>query len=380
VLVGPLPTPAIAMLTRSLRADLGVVISASHNPFEDNGVKFFGPDGYKLSDEIEAAIEAQIGQTARERAPAQELGRAKRLDDAGGRYIEFVKSSFPRGLRLEGLKIVVDCAHGAAYKVAPTVLWELGAEVFPMGVKPDGLNINRDCGATATTAMQREVVAQGADLGIALDGDADRLMIADEHGQILDGDQLMALIAMEWHRAGQLSRAGVVATVMSNLGFERFLQKNAIPLTRTNVGDRYVVEAMRRIGSNLGGEQSGHIILGDFSTTGDGLIAALQVLAAIVETEAPASQIGKVFEPVPQILHNVRCDGSRALQSDMVKAAIDAAEKRLGAAGRLLVRKSGTEPLLRIMAEGEDEALLNAVIEEIAEAAAAAGVGESAAE
>jgi phosphoglucosamine mutase len=378
VLVGPLPTPAIAMLTRSLRADLGVMISASHNPFEDNGIKFFGPDGYKLSDEIEAAIEAQMGHTARERAPAQELGRAKRLDDAGGRYIEFVKSSFPRGLRLEGLRIVVDCAHGAAYKVAPTVLWELGAEVFPMGVKPDGLNINRDCGATATTAMQREVVAQGADLGIALDGDADRLIIADEHGQILDGDQLMALIAMKWHRAGQLSPAGVVATVMSNLGFERCLHKNGIALTRTGVGDRYVVEAMRRMGSNLGGEQSGHIILGDLSTTGDGLIAALQVLAAIVETDAPASQVGKVFEPVPQILHNVRCDGGRALQSDTVKAAIGAAEKRLGTAGRLLVRKSGTEPLLRIMAEGEDEALLNAVIEEIAEAAAC--VGESAAE
>jgi phosphoglucosamine mutase len=380
VLVGPLPTPAIAMLTRSLRADLGVMISASHNPFEDNGIKFFGPDGYKLSDEIEAAIEARIGKTARERASAQELGRAKRLDDAGGRYIEFVKSSFPRGLRLEGLKIVVDCAHGAAYKVAPTVLWELGADVCPMGVKPDGLNINRDCGAIATAAMQREVVAQGADLGIALDGDADRLIIADEHGQILDGDQLMALIAMEWHRAGHLAQAGVVATVMSNLGFERYLQKNAIPLTRTGVGDRYVVEAMRRIGSNLGGEQSGHIILSDFSTTGDGLIAALQVLAAIVETDAPASQVGKVFEPVPQILHNVRCDGGRALQSAAVKAAIGAGEKRLGTAGRLLVRKSGTEPLLRIMAEGEDEALLNAVIEEIAAAAAAVGVGESAAE
>ena len=380
VLVGPLPTPAIAMLTRSLRADLGVVISASHNPFEDNGIKFFGPDGFKLSDEIEAAIEAQIGKTAQRRASAQEFGRAKRLDDAGGRYIEFVKSSFPRGLRLEGLKIVLDCAHGAAYKVAPTVLWELGADVIPIGVNPDGLNINRDCGATATAAMQREVVAHGADLGIALDGDADRLIIADEHGKILDGDQLMALIAMEWHRAGQLAPAGVVATVMSNLGFERFLQKNAIPLTRTAVGDRYVAEEMRRIGSNLGGEQSGHIILGNFSTTGDGLIAALQVLAAIIETDASASQVGKVFEPVPQILHNVRCDGGRALQSAAVKKAIGAGEKRLGAAGRLLVRKSGTEPLLRIMAEGEDEALLNAVIEDIAEAALAAGVGKSAAE
>ena len=380
VLLGPMPTPAVAMLTRSMRADIGVMISASHNPFEDNGIKFFGPDGYKLSDEIEAAIEAQIGRTAHQRASAEEIGRAKRLDDAGGRYIEFVKSSFPRRLRLDGLKIVVDCAHGAAYKVAPTVLWELGADVVAIGVNPDGLNINRDCGATAVAAMQREVVAQGADLGIALDGDADRLMIADEHGRILDGDQLMALIAMEWHRAGQLAPAGVVATVMSNLGFERFLQKNAIPLTRTDVGDRYVVEAMRRIGSNLGGEQSGHIILGDYSTTGDALIAALQVLATIVETDAPASQVGKVFEPVPQILHNVRCDGGRALLSAAVKAAIGAAEKRLGAAGRLLVRKSGTEPLLRIMAEGEDEALLNAVIGEIAAAATAAGVGESAAE
>jgi phosphoglucosamine mutase len=376
VLVGPLPTPAIAMLTRSLRADLGVMISASHNPFDDNGIKFFGPDGYKLSDDIEAAIEAAVGHTENDRAPAHELGRAKRLDDAGGRYIEFVKSSFPRGLRLDGLKVVVDCANGAAYKVAPTVLWELGADVIPMGVKPDGLNINRDCGAMATAAMQREVVAQEADLGIALDGDADRLIIADEHGQILDGDQVMALIAQKWQRAGQLSSAGVVATVMSNLGFERFLMAQGIPMMRTSVGDRYVVETMRRIGSNLGGEQSGHIILGDYSTTGDGLIAALQVLAAIVETDAPASRVGNVFAPVPQLLHNVRCDGGMALQSDAVKAAIGAAEKRLGKQGRLLVRKSGTEPLLRIMAEGEDEDLLTAVIEEIASAAAAAGVVE----
>jgi phosphoglucosamine mutase len=379
VLVGPLPTPAIAMLTRSLRADLGVMISASHNPFEDNGIKFFGPDGYKLSDEIEAAIEARIGHTARQRAAAPALGRAKRLDDAGGRYIEFVKSSFPRGLRLDGLKIVVDCAHGAAYKVAPTVLWELGAEVAPMGVAPDGLNINRDSGATATAAMQREVVAQGADLGIALDGDADRLIVADEHGQILDGDQLMALIAGKWHRAGRLASRGVVATVMSNLGFERYLGAQGIALTRTAVGDRYVVEAMRRLGSNLGGEQSGHIILGDYSTTGDGLIAALQVLAAVIETDAPASEVGRVFEPVPQILHNVRCDGGRALESKAVKAAIGAAEKRLGSTGRLLVRKSGTEPLLRIMAEGEDKKLLTTLIETIAEAAAGV-VEESAAE
>jgi phosphoglucosamine mutase len=377
VLVGPLPTPAIAMLTRSLRADLGVMISASHNPFEDNGIKFFGPDGYKLSDAIEAQIEGRIGDASAERAPSRALGRAKRLDDAGGRYIEFVKASFPRGLRLDGLKVVLDCAHGAAYKVAPTVLWELGAEVFPLGVAPDGHNINRDSGTVATAAMQRAVAAHGADLGIALDGDADRLLMADESGRLLDGDQLMALIARKWHRAGMLARAGVVATVMSNLGFERFLEGEGIAITRTSVGDRYVVEAMRRIGSNLGGEQSGHIILGDYSTTGDGLMAALQVLAAIVETDAPASQVAKVFAPVPQHLKNVRCDAGAAMQSAAVKAAIGAGERRLGASGRLLVRKSGTEPLLRIMAEGEDETLVVSVIKDIA--AAVTGLAEESA-
>lgn len=377
-LVGPLPTPAIAMLTRSLRADLGVMISASHNPFEDNGIKFFGPDGYKLSDEIEAQIEAKLGKASVERAPAAALGRAKRLDDAGGRYIEFVKNSFPRGLRLDGLKIVVDCAHGAAYKVAPTVLWELGAEVIPLGVNPDGLNINRDCGTMSTAAMQREVVAQKADLGIALDGDADRLLMADEEGRLLDGDQLMALIALQWHRAGKLSSAGLVSTVMSNLGFEHVLRDSGIALTRTAVGDRYVVEAMRRLGSNLGGEQSGHIILGDYSTTGDGLMAALQVLAAIVETAAPVSRVANIFTPVPQLLHNVRCDGA-ALQTARVKAAITAAERRLGDKGRLLVRKSGTEPLIRIMAEGEDETLLAAVIAEIAAAMSVTGLAEESA-
>ena len=379
VLVGPLPTPAIAMLTRSLRADLGVMISASHNPFEDNGIKFFGPDGYKLSDQIEAQIEARIESAAAERAPSQGLGRAKRLDDAGGRYIEFVKGSFPRGLRLDGLKVVVDCAHGAAYKVAPTVLWELGAEVVPLGVAPDGHNINHECGTVSTAAMQRTVTAQRADLGIALDGDADRLLMADENGRLLDGDQLMALIARKWHRAGKLAPAGVVATVMSNLGFERFLRSEGIALTRAAVGDRYVVEAMRRIGSNLGGEQSGHIILSDHSTTGDGLMAALQVLAAIVETDAPASQVAKVFAPVPQHLHNVRCDAGAAMQSATVKEAIGAGERRLGDRGRLLVRKSGTEPLLRIMAEGEDETLVVSVIKEIA-AAVAELAEESAAE
>jgi len=376
VLVGPLPTPAIAMLTRSLRADLGVMISASHNPFEDNGIKFFAPDGYKLSDEIEAQIEAHIGRASADRARAAELGRAKRLDDAGGRYIEFVKNSFPKGLRLDGLKIVVDCANGAAYKVAPTVLWELGAEVVAIGVAPDGHNINRDCGTVSTAAMQREVVAHHADLGIALDGDADRLLVADEAGQILDGDQLMALIAAKWQRTGQLARGGVVSTVMSNLGFERFLGERGIALTRTAVGDRYVVEAMRRIGSNFGGEQSGHIILGDYSTTGDGLMVALQVLATIVETDAPASEVAKVFARVPQLLHNVRCDAVAAMASAAVKAAIGAGEQRLGTNGRLLVRKSGTEPLLRIMAEGADENLLAIVVHEIA----AAALGKSAAE
>jgi phosphoglucosamine mutase len=373
VLVGPLPTPAIAMLTRSLRADLGVMISASHNPFEDNGIKLFGADGYKLSDEIEAAIEAQLDHVAKDRVTPQELGRAKRLDDAGGRYIEFVKGSFPKGLRLDGLKVVVDCAHGAAYKVAPTVLWELGAEVVPLGVSPDGFNINRDSGTMATATMQRAVVEHRADLGIALDGDADRLLVADEAGRLLDGDQLMALIALKWHRAGRLDGGGVVATVMSNLGLERHLAGHEIQLHRTAVGDRYVVDAMRKLGSNLGGEQSGHIILGDYSTTGDGLMAALQVLAAIVETGSPASGVCNFFTPVPQLLRNVRFAGGAPLETAPVKAAIGQGERRLGKAGRLVVRKSGTEPLIRIMAEGEDEALVAAVVEEIAEAVIAAG-------
>jgi phosphoglucosamine mutase len=373
VLIGPLPTPAIAMLTRSLRADLGVMISASHNPFEDNGIKLFGPDGYKLSDEIEAAIEAHLDQTAGGRVAPHELGRAKRLDDAGGRYIEFVKNSFPKRLRLDGLKVVIDCAHGAAYKVAPTVLWELGAEVVPLGVSPDGLNINRDSGTMATAAMQRAVVEHHAHLGIALDGDADRLLVADESGRLLDGDQLMALIALQWHRSGRLASGGVVATVMSNLGLERHLGGHGIKLTRTVVGDRYVVEAMRRLGSNLGGEQSGHIILGDFSTTGDGLMAALQVLAAIVETGAPASGVCNVFAPVPQLLRNIRYSGGAPLEAAPVKAAIRDGERRLGTAGRLLVRKSGTEPLIRIMAECEDEALVLAVVDEIAAAVLAVG-------
>jgi phosphoglucosamine mutase len=376
VLVGPLPTPAIAMLTRSLRADLGVMISASHNPFEDNGIKLFGADGYKLSDEIETAIEARLDRVAESRVPPPELGRAQRLDDAGGRYIEFVKGSFPKGLRLDGLKVVIDCAHGAAYKVAPTVLWELGAEVIRLGVSPDGLNINRDCGTMATAAMQRAVVEHRADLGLALDGDADRLLVADESGRLLDGDQLMALIALEWQRAGRLDGAGVVATVMSNLGLERHLASAGIPLHRTQVGDRYVVEAMRRLGSNLGGEQSGHIVLGDYSTTGDGLMAGLQVLAAIVETSAPASRVCNVFARVPQLLKNVRFAGGAPLDAAPVKKAISAGERRLGKAGRLVVRKSGTEPLIRIMAEGEDEALVASIVDDIAAAVLAADGAE----
>jgi len=376
VLVGPLPTPAIAMLTRSLRADLGVMISASHNGFEDNGIKLFGADGYKLSDELEAQIEARLDRTHEDRVASRALGRAKRLDDAGGRYIEFVKGSFPKGLRLDGLKVVIDCAHGAAYKVAPTVLWELGAEVVPLGVSPDGFNINRDSGTMATQAMQRAVVEHRAHLGIALDGDADRLLVADEAGRILDGDQLMALIALQWHGAGRLEGGGVVATVMSNLGLERHLGGRGIALHRTAVGDRYVVEAMRKLGSNLGGEQSGHIILGDYSTTGDGLMAALQVLAAIVETGAAASAACSIFKPVPQLLKSVRFAGGAPLEERMVKQAIKAGEQRLGSAGRLLVRKSGTEPLIRIMAEGEDETLVAAIVDEVAAAVLAASGAE----
>jgi len=373
MLVGPLPTPAVAMLTRSLRADLGVVVSASHNPFEDNGIKLFGADGYKLSDEIEAEIEALVHSGAIDRVPPDELGRAKRLDDAGGRYIEFVKASFPKGLRLDGLKIVVDCANGAAYKVAPTVLWELGAEVIPLGVAPDGFNINRDCGTTSTTAMRHAVTARGAHLGIALDGDSDRLLVVDERGELLDGDQLMALIATRWQRAQALRGGAVVATVMSNLGLERYLRGLGLALVRTAVGDRYVVEEMRRRGANLGGEQSGHIILGDHSTTGDGLIASLQVLAAIVETRAPASAVCGVFTPVPQRLLNLRVENAAALEAKSVRQAIADGERRLGERGRLLVRKSGTEPLIRIMAESEDEGLVATVIEEVASAVRRAG-------
>jgi phosphoglucosamine mutase len=368
VLVGPLPTPAIAMLTRSLRADLGVVLSASHNPYGDNGIKLFGRDGYKLSDELEQKIEACLDKGPRRRASPAELGRVKRLDDAGGRYIEFVKQSFPRGRRLDGLRIVVDCAHGAAYKVAPTVFWELGAEVFSLGVSPDGLNINRECGALSPEQMRREVLARRADIGIALDGDADRLIIADEHGLVQDGDQLMALIATGLARGGRLAGAALVATVMSNLGLERFLADHDIALHRTPVGDRHVVEKMRALGCNLGGEQSGHIILSDFATTGDGLIAALQVLASIVETGRRASEVCSLFTPVPQRLRSVRFAKGDPLAACSVKGAIDEARGRLAATGRLVIRKSGTEPVIRVMAEGEDEELVAAVVDEICQA------------
>jgi phosphoglucosamine mutase len=368
VLVGPMPTPAVAMLTRSMRADLGVMISASHNPFEDNGIKLFGPDGYKLSDEIEARIEASVlAGDGNGRATPQALGRARRLDDAGGRYIEFVKNSFPKGMRLDGIRIVVDCAHGAAYKVAPTVLFELGAEVIPLGVSPDGFNINRESGAVATTGMQRAVVEHQAHLGLALDGDADRLMVADETGALLDGDQLMALIATAWRRAGTLKGGGVVATVMSNLGLERYLGGLGLNLARTIVGDRYVVEHMREFGFNVGGEQSGHIILKDHSTTGDGLIAGLQVLAALIEQGGKASDVGRVFTPLPQRMTSVRLvPGADVMALPAVTRAIAAAETRLNGTGRLLIRKSGTEPVIRVMAEAEDETLVASLVAELA--------------
>jgi phosphoglucosamine mutase len=368
------------MLTRSLRADIGVVISASHNPYADNGIKLFGRDGYKLSDELETRIEQVLGKGPGKRALPAELGRAKRLDDAGGRYIEFVKQSFPKGLRLDGMRVVVDCAHGAAYRVAPTVFWELGAEVFTIGVSPDGLNINRDCGALAPEQMRREVLARRADIGIALDGDADRLIVADERGVILDGDQLMALIATTLARGERLAGGALVATIMSNLGLERCLAGQGIGLHRTAVGDRYVNEKMRSLGCNLGGEQSGHIILSDYATTGDGLIAALQVLAAIVETGKRASEVCRLFDPVPQLLRNVRFGTGKPLESRRVQQAITAGEARLGTGGRLVIRKSGTEPVIRVMAQGEDQALLASVVDDICEAILSVARGAEAVE
>ncbi len=364
MLLGPLPTPAIAMLTRSLRADLGVMISASHNPYEDNGIKLFGPDGFKLSDATELEIEAMMAAgSAGELAPPAKLGRAARLDDAAGRYIEAAKASFPRGLRLDGLRIVVDCAHGAAYKVAPTVLWELGAEVIAVGVAPDGFNINRDCGSTSPALLCAEVLRHDAHLGIALDGDADRLILSDETGAIIDGDQVLALIARSWGDAGRLVGGGVVATVMSNLGLERFLAARGLGLERTSVGDRYVVERMRAGGFNVGGEQSGHMILSDYATTGDGLLAALQVLAVLVEDGRPSSEVMRVFTPLPQRLRSVRFSGPSPLGNAGMRAAIAEAEAALAGTGRVLIRPSGTEPVIRVMAEGEDAALVDRLVE-----------------
>ncbi|HKM61054.1 MAG TPA: phosphoglucosamine mutase [Acidisphaera sp.] len=373
-LVGPLPTPAIAMLTRSLRADLGVMISASHNPYEDNGIKLFGPDGYKLSDATETEIEALMANPdlASRLARSSALGRASRLEDAAGRYIEAAKATFPRGLRLDGLRVVVDCAHGAAYRVAPTVLWELGAQVIPVGTTPDGFNINKGCGSTVPEYFCAQVVEHGADLGIALDGDADRVLLSDERGELIDGDQILALIARSWHATGRLAGDAVVATVMSNLGLERFLSTAGLSLHRTKVGDRYVSERMRDVGCNIGGEQSGHMILTDFATTGDGLVAALQVLAVIVSRERDASEVCRMFTPLPQRLKSVRFAGPNPVETPAVARAIAAAEQRLNGTGRLLIRESGTEPVIRVMAEAEDEALVSLAVDEVCAAIAAA--------
>jgi phosphoglucosamine mutase len=365
-LFGPLPTPGVAMMTRSLRADLGVMISASHNHFADNGIKLFGPDGYKLSDERELEIEALMVEGLEEGlAPPQGLGRVQRIDDCQARYVEIAKATFPRRLSLSGLRIVIDCANGAAYKVAPEALYELGAEIITIGNTPNGFNINEECGSTHPAAMQKAVKEYRADIGIALDGDADRLVICDEKAQVVDGDQIMALIADNWARRERLTGGGIVATVMSNLGLERFVQARGLKLERTQVGDRYVMAQMREGGFNLGGEQSGHIILRDFATTGDGLLAALQVLAVLKESDKPMSALARQFEPVPQKLENVRFAAGKPLESDQVKASIAEAEQRLNGCGRIVVRASGTEPLIRIMAEGDDEKLVNQVVKEI---------------
>ncbi|HJS44884.1 MAG TPA: phosphoglucosamine mutase [Rhizomicrobium sp.] len=365
---GPLPTPAVAMLTRSLRADMGVMITASHNPFEDNGIKFFGPDGQKLSDEVEMEIEQLMAAGLEQGlAPSDKIGRAKRVDDSQARYIEFAKRTFPRNLRLDGMRIVIDCANGAAYKVAPEVLWELGADIVTIGVTPDGTNINLDCGSTAPQAMCSKVREVRADFGIALDGDADRVVMADEKGQVIDGDQILALIAKSWSKSGDLKGGGVVGTVMSNAGLDHYLGSLNLKLARAAVGDRYVLEEMKKGGFNVGGEQSGHIILSDVSTTGDGLVAALQVLAVLAQGK-PASEAAHLFNPLPQVLENVRFKKGSPLDDERVKSSIQDANAKLGASGRVLVRKSGTEPLIRVMAEGEDEKLVRAVVRQIASA------------
>ncbi|GIL01974.1 MAG: phosphoglucosamine mutase [Alphaproteobacteria bacterium] len=365
--LGPVPTPAVAMLTRSMRADIGVMISASHNPYQDNGIKLFGPDGYKLSDEIELEIERLMaGDLSRDLAPSAEIGRATRVDGVRDRYIEFVKRTLAREFSLEGLRVVVDCANGAAYKVAPESLWELGAEVIAIGDEPNGFNINLECGSTDTTQLRRKVHETRADIGIALDGDGDRVIIVDESAREVDGDQIMAVIAEYWQSMGRLAGGGIVATVMSNLGLERFLGSKGLALARTRVGDRYVVEHMREHGYNIGGEQSGHVVLSDFSTTGDGLVAALQVLAVVCSSGLPVSEVCRKFEPVPQVLRNVRYANGMPLDNQAVKAAISDGQSRLGKAGRLVIRPSGTEPLIRIMAEGDDQHLIAAIVDDIA--------------
>ena len=367
--LGPMPTPAVAMLTRSLRADLGVMISASHNPYQDNGIKMFDPEGFKLSDEIEGRIEEMIaGDTSSLLASSDKMGRAKRIDGVFDRYIEYAKRTLDRSIRLDGVKVVIDCAHGAAYRVAPQSLWELGAEVTAIGVTPDGFNINRDCGSTSPDALCRKVRQVGAHIGIALDGDADRVIIVDEHGTIVDGDQLLAVIAEAWLADKRLAGNGVVATVMSNLGLERFLAGLKLDLQRTPVGDRYVVERMRAGGYNLGGEQSGHIVMTDYTTTGDGLVTALQILGVVITSGKPVSEICKRFDPVPQVLKSVRTNGSRPLENPSVAAIIEQNRLRLGNGGRLLIRPSGTEPVVRVMAEGDDEALVASVVGNIVEA------------
>ena len=367
VMVGPMPTPAVAMLTQSMRADIGVMISASHNPYADNGIKLFGPDGYKLSDEAEAAIEALIDGDV-PLVTSDQIGRARRIEDAQGRYIHFAKSTFPENLRLDGMRIVIDCANGAAYKVAPSALWELGADVVAIGVTPNGTNINDGVGSTAPQTLAETVVASGADIGIALDGDADRLIVVDETGTIVDGDQLMATIAASWARQGRLAGGGLVATVMSNLGLERHLAAQGLGLVRTKVGDRHVLEKMRSSGYNVGGEQSGHIILSDYATTGDGLVAALQILAEVKRSGAPAGEVLHRFEPLPQLLKNVRFGGGKPLDDESVKAVIAQAEAELAGKGRLVIRPSGTEPVIRVMAEGDDLGQVERVVDRICDA------------
>jgi len=371
--LGPMPTPAVAMLTRSMRADLGVMISASHNPFEDNGIKLFGPDGFKLNDDVERSIEALIdGEMHKRLSGSRDLGRAKRIESVHARYIEFAKRSLPRNVTLDGLRIVVDCANGAAYRVAPETLWELGAEVIAIGVEPDGFNINQDVGSTAPAALAAKVRELRADIGIALDGDADRVLIVDEKGQVVDGDQLMAVVARSWKEDDRLTQPGLVATIMSNLGLERYLGGIGLTLARTAVGDRYVLEHMREHGYNLGGEQSGHIIMSDYATTGDGLVAALQLLSVVKRSDRPVSEVCHCFDPLPQILRNVRYRSGEPLRAEAVVTAIAQARARLGDDGRLVIRASGTEPVIRVMAEGDDHALVSDVVDTVVEAVARA--------